>query len=436
MPGGCRNCPRLVGVAGEQRLVTYPDSVRFLYSLGNEVKTVKLGLERIQAIVDRLGNPERRVRVVHVAGTNGKGSTCAMIEAALRRAGFRTGLYISPHLVEPTERIQINGVPITTTQFAQAFEQVHQLALEMVEEGAIDAHPTYFETVTAMGFLVFAEQAVDWAVVEVGLGGRLDATNVVVPQLTVITPVDFDHEQWLGNSLWAIAGEKAGILKPGVTGVIAPQHPEAMARIRQVAEAVGAPLIAVDLDDAQAIQIDERGCQFHWNGQPVRCPLAGEHQLVNALTAVVALAQLGVAPGGIDTAKWPGRLEPFGDRPRIILDGAHNPAGVRALARHIQTFYRTRKVWLVYGSMRDKSVEEVAEILSGVAAEVILTQVALPRALRAEVLAPLFDGPRVRTAPDVAAALELVNQEAAPDDVVFVTGSLFLVGEARKLLQG
>src|SRR5690349_15283155 len=207
--------------------MNYPDSVQFLYALGNEIKTAKLGLDRIARVLGALGNPQARTRFTHVAGTNGKGSTSAMIEAALRRAGRRTGLFTSPHLAEPTERIRIDGSPIDATLFASLFDRVHAAVEELIASNAIEAHTTYFETVTAMALVAFAEQGCEDVVLEVGLGGRLDATNVVTPALCVITPVDYDHEAWLGRSLEAIAGEKAGILKAGVPAVFARQRPQA-----------------------------------------------------------------------------------------------------------------------------------------------------------------------------------------------------------------
>src|SRR5258708_4778368 len=209
--------------------VNYPESVQFLYALGNEIKTAKFGLERITQVLDALDRPQDRTRFVHVAGTNGKGSTCAMIASALRVAGRRTGLFTSPRLAEPTERIQIEGGPISAEHFARAFERVHAAVENLLADGAIDLHTTYFETVTAMALVVFAEEAVDMVVLGVGLGGRLDATNVVAPDLCVITPIDFDHEAFLGRSLEAIAGEKAGILKAGVTAVFARQRNQAAA---------------------------------------------------------------------------------------------------------------------------------------------------------------------------------------------------------------
>ncbi|MCC6586465.1 MAG: bifunctional folylpolyglutamate synthase/dihydrofolate synthase [Bryobacterales bacterium] len=413
--------------------MTYPDSVRYLYSLGNEVKTIKLGLDRIGTVLEHLGHPERKYRVVHVAGTNGKGSTCAMIAAGLQAAGLRTGLYTSPHLIEPTERIQIEARSVSEAEFLGSFRKVHECAMELVDRGIIDGHPTYFETVTAMAFDQFVSQSVDIAVVEVGLGGRLDATNVVRPELTVITPIDFDHEQYLGNTLTLIAGEKAGILKPGVRGVIAPQAAEAMERIREEAALVGAPLEEVADWPVENLEIGPFGSRYQSRGLEVVCPLAGEHQVVNSLTAAVALTQLEVPVQGIAEARWPGRLERVAERPDIILDGAHNPAGVRALVAYIRRFFGDKKIWLVYGTMRDKSVDEVIGNLSQVATEVIATQVDLPRALRPAAVAEMFDHPRVRTAPNVRAAFEMIRREAAPTDVAFVTGSLFLVGEARKI---
>src|SRR5580698_2292278 len=196
--------------------MNYPDSVQFLYALGNEIKTAKFGLERIRALLDALDRPHDRLHFVHVAGTNGKGSVCAMLESALRAAGRRTGLFTSPHLAQPTERIRIDGLPVSAERFAAAFDRVHAAVETLLAEGTIDLHTTYFETVTAMALQLFAEERVEMVALEVGLGGRLDATNIVIPDLAVIAPIDFDHEAWLGKSLEAIAREKAGILKPGI----------------------------------------------------------------------------------------------------------------------------------------------------------------------------------------------------------------------------
>jgi dihydrofolate synthase/folylpolyglutamate synthase len=418
--------------------MNYPDSVQFLYSLGNEIKTAKLGLDRIGAVLAVLGDPHRRGRFVHVAGTNGKGSVCAMIESGLRAAGQHTGLFTSPHLVEPVERIRIDGEPVTADEFAGAFDRVHAVAEELLERGAIDLHPTYFETVTAMGFLLFAERGCGRVVLEVGLGGRLDATNVVTPEICAITPIDFDHEAWLGKSLQAIAGEKAGILKPGVPAVISPQRAEAGATLGARAGEIGSPLIHTSDWPVRDLELTASGSTFTMGALRIACRLAGEHQVENARTAAVVLDRLGIPAAalerGIAQARWPGRLEHIGTLPEIILDGAHNPAGARSLRAYIERFYGDRKVWMVYGAMRDKAVAEMTGILFPAAAEIIVTAPRQARAVRPEAIAELAEHGRLRTAPTLGEALAVVRREAAHGDAIFITGSLFLIGEAKSLL--
>ncbi|MGH7484988.1 MAG: bifunctional folylpolyglutamate synthase/dihydrofolate synthase, partial [bacterium] len=337
----------------------------------------------------------------------------------------------------PTERIQIAGASASAADFAAAFDRVHLVAERLLRDAVIDAHPTYFETVTAMALLMFRDRAVETAVVEVGLGGRLDATNVVQPALCVITPIDFDHEAMLGSTLEAIAREKAGILKPGVPAVFARQRTEAAPVLTGRAAELGVPVTRTASWRVSDLQIDASSSRFSAEGPcllKVHCPLAGCHQVENSLTAAVALSHFGVAPDGIAEARWPGRLERVRDAPEILLDGAHNPAGARALAAYMRRFYPDRRIWLVYGSMRDKSIEEIADILFPLAAELILTAPAYQRALRPEALLELSAHPRARVAPDVRVAVDLVLREAAPGDAVFFSGSLFLVGEARALL--
>jgi dihydrofolate synthase/folylpolyglutamate synthase len=403
--------------------MTYPDSVQFLYALGNEMKTAKLGLERMQAVLKALGNPEKAYRVVHVAGTNGKGSTCAMIEAGLRAAGLRTGLFTSPHLNEPTERIQVDGMPVSEREFSRAFDVVHEAAAGL----PLDAHPSYFETVAAMALWLFRERDVEIAVVEVGLGGRLDATNVVEPALTVITPIDMDHQFYLGDTIEAIAGEKAGILKGGVPAVFARQGPEAQAVLDARAAELGISVRRAAEFAIRDLEVDARGSRF----SGIEVPLAGEHQVDNAVTAALALEALGVSPRGIAEARWPGRLEQISPNPDIVLDGAHNPAAARALARYIERHYPDRKRWIIFGAMRDKAVAEIGGILFPLADELILTApvAAAARAATPEELLTLAG--RGRAVANIGAALDLVAKEAAADDAIFITGSLFLVGEAR-----
>jgi dihydrofolate synthase/folylpolyglutamate synthase len=407
--------------------MNYPDSVQFLYALGNEIKSAKLGLERIVAVLGALGNPERAYRVVHVAGTNGKGSTCAMIEAGLRAANIRTGLFTSPHLIEPTERIQIDGIPVSEADFERAFNVVHEVA----EKLDLDCHPTYFETVTAMAFWLFREKKVETAVIEVGLGGRLDSTNVVHPALTVITPIDFDHEAYLGHTIEAIAGEKAGILKPGVPAVFARQRPEASAVLLARAAELHVPVTRAEDFEIRDLHIDARGSRF----SGIVVPLAGEHQVDNAVTAAQALLALGISPDGIKDARWPGRIEHVSPNPDIILDGAHNPAGARALARYLERFYEGRRIWLVYGAMRDKAIDEVAGVLFPIATELVLTAPDTSRALRPEALAEFAGRGHIENHIEqtVESAIAYARSHAADEDVIVITGSLFVVGEARRL---
>ena len=416
--------------------MNYPDSVEFLYSLGNESRAFKLGLEPVTVLLKELGNPQNAFRSVHVAGTNGKGSTCAMIESGLRAAGIRTGLYTSPHLVQPTERIQIDGVPVTAAAFAAAFAEVHRAAEALLACGALPAHPSYFETVTAMAFVVFRDCGIETAVVEVGLGGRLDATNAIHPRLCVITPVDYDHEAWLGSTIELIATEKAGILKAGVPAVFARQRAEVQRVLDEYVSRLGIDA-AVKFAAAEDLRLTSQGSSFRAGELRITCPLAGEHQAQNALTAVNALWALRVPAAaierGIGDVRWPGRLELVSRDPDLILDGAHNPAGARALAGHILRFYADRPVWLVYGAMRDKAVEEITELLFPLAAHVILTAPAMPRAVQPETLMAMGDASRMETTPDPGAALRAARKAPA-DAAIFITGSLYLVGEARALL--
>jgi dihydrofolate synthase / folylpolyglutamate synthase len=420
--------------------VNYPDSVQFLYALGNEIKTAKLGLERTQTVLEALGRPQDRTSFVHVAGTNGKGSTCAMIASALRAQGRRTGLFTSPHLAGPTERIVLDGRPISPARFSDAFDRVHMAVEELLASDAIDLHTTYFETVTAMALLVFAQEQVEVAVLEVGLGGRLDATNVVMPELCVITPVDFDHEAFLGRSLESIAGEKAGILKSGVPAVFARQRPEVQAVLDRRAAQLSVPVSRTSAWSVQDLDLHSRGSRFLLQGERnlrIVCPLAGEHQAANAVTAAVALARLGVSDTAIETgiaqARWPGRLEHASAHPEIILDGAHNPAGARALAAYIERFYAQRRVRLIYGAMRDKAIEEISGILFPLAHQVVVTAPRQARALSPEAMRQIASHPGLCVAPTLTDALAMVG-DATPEDVIFITGSLFLVAEARAIL--
>jgi dihydrofolate synthase/folylpolyglutamate synthase len=414
----------------------FPASVQYLYSLGNEVKTIKLGLERIRRLLEELGNPHYACPVVHVAGTNGKGSVCAMIESGLREAGYKTGFFTSPHLVSPTERIRINNVPVSEADFSRAFDEIHQVSERLLAAGELDCHPTYFETVTAMGFWLFREAKVESLVLEVGLGGRLDATNVVDPVLSVITPVDLDHQQYLGDTLEEIAVEKAGIIKPGRPVVLGLQHPQ----IKHL-------FVADELEDVAAwrisdLQLRVDGCHYRAERAGVElevdCPLAGAHQVGNSLAAAVSLWLLGIEPqmvkAGIAKAAWPGRLELIRRNPLIYLDGAHNPSAARRLRQFIDRHFSGREIWMIFGVMRDKEVTEIAEELFPVASRLILTRANQQRSLETESIRGLFPHPNSHVCEHVSEAIAMLDQ-APSDAVIFITGSLFVVGEARPLLQ-
>ena len=318
---------------------------------------------------------------------------------------------------------------------------MHATAEKLIDSGAIDLHPTYFETVTTMAFLIFAESGTDIVVLEVGLGGRLDATNVVRPELCVITQIDFDHEAFLGISLESIAGEKAGILKQGVPAVFSHQRPEVVPVLESRAAERSVPVARASDWTVSDLDLHSRGSRFTLTGERtlhIDCPLAGEHQVENAVTAAVALTKLGVPDDaieqGIARARWPGRIEQVSQQPEIIVDCAHNPAGARALAAYIDRFYANRHVRIIYGAMRDKAVEEVCGILFPRARQVIVTAPQQPRALYPEAILKITGHPDLRTAPGLREALDLARRDAGPEDAIFITGSLYLVGEARDII--
>jgi dihydrofolate synthase/folylpolyglutamate synthase len=434
----------------------YQASVRYLLSLGRELAAptqaaaTKFDLENITILAERLGRPERTYPSVHIAGTNGKGSTAAFLESVLRHAGFRTGLNTSPHLEKINERMRINGAEISDQAFAETLTRIHILIEELLAAGKLRAHPTYFECVTAMAFEYFARERVDFAVFEVGLGGRLDATNILVPVVTIITRIDFDHENFLGHSLREIAIEKAGILKPGVPLVLAGQQPEAREVILARAKELGCPAI----EPAQIFRIDRESMQdgslrarvIETDAETIfeiAPSLPGRFQLQNALNAVAAARLLqnrgfqipdDAVAGGIANTIWPGRLEKLHSRPDIYLDGAHNPGAARELAHFVEQNFGGSKVWLIYAALRDKAVDEVAGLLFPHAAEIIFTSPRTSRAVSATQLAEIAGHHAVRFSviPDAERAFEHALAEAAPEDSIFVTGSLHLVGQLRQ----
>ncbi|WP_322800590.1 folylpolyglutamate synthase/dihydrofolate synthase family protein [Thermoflexus sp.] len=395
-------------------------------------------LEPIRRLLEELGNPHRRYAVIHIAGTKGKGSTAAMAEAILRAAGYRTGLYTSPHLHTMRERIRIGGELIPPSTVVELFGRLRP---------AIEADPdlTVFDILTAMGFLAFAEAGVEIAVVEVGLGGRLDSTNVVSPAVCLITALSMDHTEILGPTLAHIAFEKAGILKPGVPAVTAPQAEEAMAVLRQVAAERGAPLWTLEgwrygpKDIAPTGQRGEIHSPdgSHWS---IRLPLLGRHQWENAALAVAAVGQLRergwMIPDeaireGLERVRWPGRFEVLQEEPPLVLDGAHNDASATRLAETVAEVFPGRRWQLVFGISADKDPRAILAPLQPLIEGIWLTRSRHPRAADPQRLAEAAQalGLPGRIRREVAHALEDALAEGGP---VLVTGSLFVVAEARE----
>ncbi len=440
--------------------MTYTEATEFLFSLRRF--GWRLGLETIQRLLNLLGNPQRSVPSAHIGGTNGKGSTAAMLAAILQTAGHRTGLYTSPHLLDFTERIRVNGRPIGEAEVTQLTARLKELCAEHfvhypmstpVPQAASDRlpHPTFFELTTAMAFQFFRQEATEAAVVEVGLGGRFDATNVITPQVSVVTNVSLEHQEYLGRTLSEIGGEKAGIVKRDVPVVTATRG-EGYEVIRQASVERRAPLIPIQ--EAYTWTIRESGL----DGQTIdlagpvrryaglRIPLAGRHQIENAVVAIAAAEVLetqGLRVGeaairyGLEQARWPGRLQIVSDRPRILLDGAHNPAGAQALAAFVAEHRAMlNRLILVFGVLRDKDWEAMLAPLGRLADQAILTHPPADRGADPhQLVAADRYCPKVEIAADPREGVTLARSVARPGDTILVTGSLYTVAAALRALR-
>lgn len=420
-------------------------SIRYLFSLLGAIRKESFGLHRMEWLMDELGRPDQAPGIVHIAGTNGKGSTAAMIESGLRASGHTTGLYTSPHLTRLNERFALNGLAVSDAVLATAIEPVRRANEHVVATRGPSAHPTFFESVTAAALVLFCRENVRYKIVETGLGGRLDASNVVRPEVSVLTRVQRDHERYLGRDLARIAAEKADIVKPGCRAVIGLQEPSALGVLLRRCEEVDVQAVDVGTEwqaceaasAAGYWRFEARGCG---KSIPIKLALAGEHQIENALTAIAALNVLGVdeecIASGLGLAKWPGRLECASRRPFVLLDAAHNPGGARALSKYLGREARGRKVTLIYGCSRDKAVDEIAAWMFPAADRVILTRSKVQRAASPEALrdAVGHHHPCVDIAPDIKEALGIARRETSEEDWIVVAGSLFLVGEAREAL--
>jgi dihydrofolate synthase/folylpolyglutamate synthase len=409
--------------------MNYQDAVSYLLNLGHETLTIKLGLRNTELLLAALGNPERAFPSVQIAGTNGKGSTAAMLDSICRAAGIKCGLYTSPHLVSITERISIAGTPISSEQFAACVTRVRDVSEQLLNETQLAALPTFFEQLTVAALLAFRNAGIELAILETGLGGRLDSTTAAKASIVAITPIAMDHEEYLGNTLASIAAEKAAIIRPGVQAVIAKQDPEALDVLLRRCEETGVtPLFT----DARALE-----------GVPLG--LRGRHQFENAAVAV-RLAELLRAQGfdipntataaGLENVSHPGRLELVQHEPAFLIDGAHNPAGAQSLRNYLDEL-APRPLTLVFGAMRDKQLERIGEILFPCADVLVLTAIDNPRSASLEQLlavADRFARGSVLTGETSAAALHIARAETPPEGLICIAGSLYLVGELRPLI--
>lgn len=408
--------------------------------------TIRLGLDRIAAALQALGTPQARYPGILVAGTNGKGSTCAFLASALASAGLRVGLYTSPHLVSCRERIRIGGAPISAAALDAGVARLR----DAYPPARDPAHPdalTYFETMTALAFDAFAQAGIDVAVLEVGLGGRLDATNVPGSDLrcTVVTRLGLDHAEYLGDTLEAIAGEKGAIARPGIPLVSAPQPHAATLVLRKIAAERGSPLVEVGHD--ATLVPGEDGLEYQgprWHVDGIRLGLRGGHQAQNAAVALAALEACGLrvdplaARDGLRVARWPGRLEVVGHDPVVVLDGAHNPDGAAVLADSFTSLWPGVRPQIVFGVLGDKERHAMMESVLPIGAAVHLCAPPSSRAVDVETLRREALGfvREVQVHGSVAEALAAARGAAGSQGVVLVCGSLYLVGEARRLLCG
>jgi dihydrofolate synthase/folylpolyglutamate synthase len=433
--------------------MNFDKTLPYLLSLGHETTAIKLGLRNTELLLDSLGNPNKAYQSVQIAGTNGKGSTAVVLDSICRAAGIHTGLFTSPHLVSITERIMIGGIEISPDDFARHASTVRSAAEDLVARGKLEALPTFFEQVTAIALLTFREARVWLAILETGLGGRLDATTAAGAETVAITPLALDHQEYLGDTLAAIAAEKAAIIRPGVSAIIAAQPVQALDVILQrCAEFKVHPSLEIDQSRNRIEKVTDDGRfvvsfetdEGHYKN--VLLGLRGRHQIVNTSVAIrvaESLRKRGFDVSntaiieGVRSARHAGRLEFHDGHPSLLLDGAHNPGGAQALRKFLDEFV-SRSVTLVFGAMNDKRLEEIAPILFPAADRLILTQPDNPRAADVSKLQTLaastIDGERIIAEPSVDQAFQLAKNVTPPDGLICITGSLYLLGEIKVIM--
>ena len=403
---------------------------------------IKLGLDTIDNMLTGLGNPEKAFSCIHIAGTNGKGSIASTLSSVLHAAGYAVGLYTSPHLIRFNERICINNDPVPDAEIVDAYQ-----AVKAIYTG--DRDPTFFEYTTAMALYLFGKAKVDWAVIETGMGGRLDATNIIMPALSVITNISIEHRAYLGNTIAQITAEKAGIIKaktPVITGV---RQPSAIEVIRNIAAEKSAPVFRMG-EDFRVRRNRRHGFIYYgmahtWKG--IKTPLAGDHQVENAAIALAACEAL-IARGeripyeavqaGFLAVRWPGRLEIVSGSPTFVIDGAHNLNAARRLADFLGGYAGRRKITLVIGILDDKPYEGMLKALVPLCHHVVLTRPKIDRSLAPEILLETVRSltPSVDIINNVGDAVRAAQQCTSPDDIVCIAGSLYVVGEAKAAIDG
>lgn len=430
--------------------MNFDESVQYLLGLGHETLAMKLGLKTTSMLLEVLDSPEQSFSSVQIAGTNGKGSVAAFLNSICLAANIKTGLYTSPHLSSITERIKINGVEIGQEQFALRVSEVRAAAESLVASRALPALPTFFEQVTVAALLAFREAKVELAILETGLGGRLDSTTAAKAEVVAITPIDMDHEEYLGDTIESIATEKAAIIRPGSIAVVSQQRHDALEVIISAAAANGVTPIIVNARTRDVHPTNggtffvtlETNEDIYEN---MRIALRGEHQIGNAAVSIALAEQLRrkgfeitnkAIVDGIQGANHPGRLEIFKEHDRhILLDGAHNPAGAQTLRRYLETF-GTRPLVIVFGAMREKKIDQLARIIFPLADHIILTTVRNARSATVSDLLKLAGDLKVQaTVVDSSTqALELARKSAGSAGLICVTGSLYLIGELRQTI--
>ncbi len=435
--------------------MNFDDALRYLLSLGHETIAIKLGLATTHRLLEALGSPHKAFIKVQIAGTNGKGSTAVMLDSITRQAGVRTGLYTSPHLINITERIRIGGAEISREDFARHANTVREAAENLRQTSALTAVPTFFEQITAIALIAFREAGVQLSILETGLGGRLDSTTAANAEIAAITPIAFDHQEYLGNTIEEIASEKAAIIRRGVTSVAviaAQSHDEAHRIILE--RCLECDVIPRDVDDCimRVLDADAEGrLRISFTTakdvyKDVRLALRGRHQATNASVAIRLAEALREnnfpisaqnIRAGIEKAFYAGRLEWREGSPTILFDGAHNAAGAHALREYLKEFVKA-PVTLVFGAMRDKDLREVSSTLFPAAQRVILTQIDNPRAANLEMLMdavpPDFDSSKLAFAHSTAEAWNEAKRLTPHDGIACVSGSLYLVGEMQRIL--